>query len=54
MGFDKRPEKVDNYSLSFFSMTTPLTHTVAHSTKPSFMPKTNNQLPKKVLSLALS
>ena len=25
------------------SMTTLLTHTVAHSTKPSFMPKTNNQ-----------
>ena len=36
------------------SMTTLLTHTVAHSTRPSFMPKTNNQLPKKVLSLALS
>ena len=28
-------------------MTTLLTHTVAHSTKPSFMPKTNNQPPKK-------
>ena len=26
----------------FLSMTTLLTHTVAHSTKPSFMPKTNN------------
>ena len=37
-----------------FSMTTLLTHTVAHSTKPSFMPKTNNQPPKKFLSLALS
>ena len=36
------------------SMTTLLTHTVAHSTKPSFMPKTNNQPPKKFLSLALS
>ena len=38
----------------FVSMTTLLTHTVAHSTKPSFMPKTNNQPPKKFLSLALS
>ena len=37
-----------------FSMTTLLTHTVAHSTKPSFMSKTNNQPPKKFLSLALS
>ena len=36
------------------SMTTLLTHTVAHSTKCSFMPKTNNQPPKNVLSLALS
>ena len=36
------------------SMTTLLTHTVAHSTKPSFMPKTNNQPLKKFLSLALS
>ena len=35
-------------------MTTLLTHTVAHSTKPSFIPKTNNQPPKKFLSLALS
>ena len=33
-------------------MTTLLTHTVAHSTKPSFMPKTNNQSPKKFLSQA--
>ena len=38
----------------FISMNTFLTHTVAHSTKPSFMPKTNNQPPKKFLSLALS
>ena len=29
-------------------MTTLLTHTVAHSTKPSFMPKTNNQPLKKL------
>ena len=35
-------------------MTTLLTQTVARSTKPSFMPKTNNQPPKKFLSLALS
>ena len=34
-----------------FSMTILLTHTVAHST---FTPKTNNQPPKKFLSLALS
>ena len=37
-----------------FSMTTLLTHTVAHSTKPSFMLQTNNQPPKKFLNLALS
>ena len=37
----------------YFSMTTLLTHTVAHSTKPSFKPKTNNQPLKKFLSLAL-
>ena len=36
------------------SMTTLLTHTLAHSTKRSFMPKTNNHPPKNVLSLALS
>ena len=36
------------------SMTTLLTHTVAHSTKPSFMLKTNNQPLEKFLSLALS
>ena len=35
-------------------MTILLMHTVAHSTMPSFMPKTNNQSPKKILSLALS
>ena len=38
----------------YVSMTTLLTHTVAHSTKPSFRPKTNNQTLKKFLSLALS
>ena len=36
------------------SMTTLLMHTVAHFTKPSFRPKTNNQPLKKFLSLALS
>ena len=41
-------------NIAYISMTTLLTHTVAHSTKPSFMPKTNNQPPKKFLSLALS
>ena len=41
-------------SCMYASMTTFLTHTVAHSTKRSFMPKTNNQPPKKALSLALS
>ena len=35
-------------------MTTRLTHTVAHSTKPSFRPKTNNQPLKKFLSPGLS
>ena len=46
-----------NYSKNvgeYISMTTLLTHTVAHSTKPSFRPKTNNQPLKKFLSLALS
>ena len=47
------PRKKD-YVLNKVSMTTLLTHTVAHSTKPSFMPKTNNQPPKMFLSLALS
>ena len=37
-----------------FSMITLLTHTVAHSTKPSFLHKTNNHPLKKFLSLALS
>ena len=37
-----------------FSMTQLLTHTVAHSTEPSFRLKTNNQPLKKFLSLALS
>ena len=37
-----------------FSMTQLLTHTVAHSTRPSFRPKTNNQPNKKFLSLAVT
>ena len=41
-------------TVTAISMTTLLTHTVAHSTKPSFRPKTNNQPLKKFLSLALS
>ena len=36
------------------SMTSLLTHTVAHSTRPSFRPKTNNQPLKKCSSLAVS
>ena len=35
-------------------MTSLLTHTVAHSTRPSFMPKANNQLLKKFFNLAVS
>ena len=35
----------------YYSMTTLLTHTVAHSTKPSFRSKTNNQPLKKFLFL---
>ena len=34
------------------SMTSLLTHTVAHSTRPSFRPKTNNQPLKMFLSFA--
>ena len=36
------------------SMTSILTHNVAHSTRHSFRPKTNNQPIKKFLSLAVS
>ena len=47
-----------NKGLGFFlkdiSMTKLSTHSVAHSTKPSSRPKTNNQPPKKFLSLTLS
>ena len=38
----------------FISMTSLLTHNIAHSTMHSFRPKTNNQPIKKFLSLALS
>ena len=37
-----------------YSMTQLLTHTIAHSTRPSFSPKNNNQLTKKFLILAVS
>ena len=39
---------------SIISMTSLLMHTVAHSTRPSFMAKANNQPLKKFLSLAVS
>ena len=39
---------------TFISMTQLLTHTVAHSTRPSFRPKTNNQPTKMVLSLVVT
>ena len=48
--FVARFESSDMYS----SMTTLLTHTVAHATKPPFRSKINNQPLKKFLSLALS
>ena len=47
-------EQPTSSSATASSMTTLLTHTVAHSTKPSFRPKTNNQPIKNFLSLALS
>ena len=45
------PKKITLQSLS---MTSLLTHDVAHSTRHSFRPKTNNQPFKKFLSLAFS
>ena len=36
------------------SMTQLLTHTIAHSTRPSFSPQNNNQPTKKFLILAVS
>ena len=41
-------------SIRYISMTSLLTHNVAHSTRHSFRPKTNNQPLKKFLSLAFS
>ena len=41
-------------SCTYFSMTSRLTHDVAHSTRHSFSPKTNNQPFKKFLSLPFS
>ena len=41
-------------SSKYISMTTLLTYSFAHSTKPSSRPKTNNQPLKKFLSLGLS
>ena len=51
----KKP-KVPDHSVEDIkgSMTSLLTHTVAHSTRPSFRLKTNNQPLKKFLSLAVS
>ena len=41
-------------TITKINMTSLLTHTVAHSTRPSSMPKANNQPLKKFLSLAVS
>ena len=51
---EKGYEVMKFHRVQILSMTTLLTHTVAHSTKPSFRSKTNNQPLKKFLSLALS
>ena len=40
--------------LKYCSMTQLLTKTVAHSTRPSFGPKTNNPPTKKFLSLGVT
>ena len=47
---------MDNFCFSsvIISMTSLLTHTVAHSTRPSFSLKTNNQPLKKFLSHVVS
>ena len=42
------------YASPLTSMPSLLTHAVAHSSRPSFRPKTNNQPIKKFLSLAVS
>ena len=47
-------DKEKSYTPMMLSMTSLLTHTVAHSTKPSFRPKINKQPLKKFLSLSLS
>ena len=55
--FVRFAEKADFlYSLQavIISMTSLLSHTVAHSTRPSLRPKTNYQPLKKFLSLAVS
>ena len=44
----------DLICIACISMTSLLTHTVAHSTRLSFRPKTNNQPIKKFLILAVS
>ena len=43
-----------HYLCMLNSMTSLLTHTVAHSTRPSYSPKVNNQPLKKFLSLSVS
>ena len=43
-----------NTAYVLFSMTSLLMHTVTNSTRPSFMPKANNQHLKKFLSFAVS
>ena len=50
------PDSGTNFTLvgTFYSMTQLSTHTVAHSTRPSFRPKTNNQPTKKFLSLEIT
>ena len=45
---------INSFEYILYSMTSLLTHTVAHSTRPSFMPKANNHLLKKFLSYAVS
>ena len=47
-------QSLSEVAFKFISMTSLLTHTVAHSTTLSFRPKTNNQPIKKFLSLEVS
>ena len=44
----------NNVEHTITSMTSLLTHTVAHSTRPSYRPRINHQPLKKFLSLAIS